>query len=333
MERLNCRTPESQYPALLYNEQDNRKVNRFGRVSMFRGSLVPLVTPFRNGEIDDEAFRGLIEWHIESGSHGITITGTTGEPAALSNDERKHIIRLAVETSAGRIPVMAGTGSVHHADTLELTAYAEQVGADAAVVIVPYYVRPSQRGLFEHFRSVADSTRLPVMLYNIPGRGGANLEPDTAVDLIKACPNIFGIKESNKDFEHVARVFHRTRDLGRDIGIYSGIELLTFPILALGGAGMVSATGNVMPKETAELFNLCEAGRWEEAKELHYRLTPINDAMFFETNPVPAKISLGLMGRIHPELRLPLAPMSEPNNRKLREVLESYNLLPAGVTA
>lgn len=300
---------------------------------MFRGSLVPLITPFRNGQIDDEAFRGLVEWHIESGSHGITITGTTGEPAALSFDERKHIIKLAVETSAGRIPVMAGTGSVHHGDTLALTAYAEQTGADAAVVIVPYYVRPSQRGLYEHFKSVANSTRLPVMLYNIPGRGGANLEPDTAVDLIKDCPNIFGVKESNKDFEHVARMFHRTRDLGREVGIYSGIELLTFPILALGGTGMVSATGNVMPRETAELYNLCEAGRWDEAKELHYKLTPINDAMFFETNPVPAKTALGLLGRIDPELRLPLAPMSQANDRKLRLVLESYQLLPATAAA
>jgi 4-hydroxy-tetrahydrodipicolinate synthase len=228
---------------------------------------------------------------------------------------------------------MAGTGSVHHGDTLALTAYAEQTGADAAVVIVPYYVRPSQRGLYEHFKSVANSTRLPVMLYNIPGRGGANLEPDTAVDLIKDCPNIFGVKESNKDFEHVARMFHRTRDPGREVGIYSGIELLTFPILAFGGTGMVSATGNVMPRETAELFNLCEAGRWDEAKELHYKLTPINDAMFFETNPVPAKTALGLMGRIDPELRLPLAPMSQANDRKLRLVLESYQLLPATAAA
>ncbi|CAN5542289.1 2,4-dihydroxyhept-2-ene-1,7-dioic acid aldolase [soil metagenome] len=300
---------------------------------MFRGSLVPLVTPFRNGEIDEEAFRGLIEWHIESGSHGITITGTTGEPAALSQDERKRIIQLAVEASAGRIPVMAGTGSVHHADTIELTAFAEQIGADAAVLIVPYYVKPSQEGLYQHFKSVADSTSLPVMLYNIPGRGGANLEPATTLRLAQDCPNIIGVKESNKDFEHVARVFHQTRDLGRDFGIYSGIELLTFPILALGGAGMVSATGNVMPKETAEMFDLCEAGRWDEARELHYKLTPINDAMFYETNPVPAKAALGLMGRIDPEVRLPLAPLSDANHRKLIECLESYRLLPEPVAA
>lgn len=300
---------------------------------MFRGSLVPLVTPFRNGQIDDDAFRRLIEWHIESGSHGITITGTTGEPAALSQDERKHIIQLAVETSNGRIPVMAGTGSVHHADTMELTAFAEQVGADSAVLIVPYYVKPSQEGLYQHFKTVADSTNLPVMLYNIPGRGGANLEPETTLRLAQDCPNIIGVKESNKDFEHVARVFHKTRDIGRDFGIYSGIELLTFPILALGGAGMVSATGNVMPKETAQLFDLCEAGKWEEAQELHYELTPINDAMFFETNPVPAKAALGLMGMIDPEVRLPLAPLSEANHRKLVDCLESYRLLPAPVAA
>lgn len=300
---------------------------------MFRGSLVPLVTPFRDGKIDEAAFRDLVEWHIQSGSHGITITGTTGEPAALSFDERQQIIRLAVEASNGRIPVMAGTGSVHHDDTMALTKYAEEIGADAAVVIVPYYIKPSQEGLYRHFKTVADSTKLPVMLYNIPGRGGANLEPETTVRLAKDCPNIIGVKESNKDFEHVARVFHQTRDLGREFGIYSGIELLTFPILALGGAGMVSATGNVMPKETAELFDLCEAGKWDEARELHYYLTPINDAMFFETNPVPAKAALGMMGRIDPEVRLPLAPLSEANERRLRECLESYNLLTAPVAA
>ena len=300
---------------------------------MYRGSLVPLITPYRNGLIDEEAFRNLIEWHIQSGSHGITITGTTGEPAALSFDERKQIIKLAVDTSAGRIPVMAGTGSVHHAETMALTQYAQEIGADAAVVIVPYYVRPSQEGLYQHFKTVADSTSLPVMLYNIPGRGGANLEPETTLRLGQDCPNIFGVKESNKDFEHVARVFHRVRELDRDFGVYSGIELLTFPILALGGAGMVSATGNVMPKETAQLFDLCEAGKWDEARELHYYLTPINDAMFYETNPVPAKTALGMMGRIKPEMRLPLAPLSEANERRLRECLESYSLLPAAVAA
>lgn len=300
---------------------------------MFYGSLVPLVTPFRDGAIDDQAFRDLIEWHIASGTHGIVITGTTGEPSSLSFEERAHVIDLAIATSNGRIPVLAGVGSVNHAETLALTAHAERAGADAAVVIVPYYIRPSQAGLYGHFRAVAEATRLPVMLYNIPGRAAANLEPETIARLARDCPNIFGVKESNKDFEHVARVFHRTREIGRDFHVYSGIELLCFPVLALGGSGMVSATGNVMPAEVARLYDLCAAGRWDEARELHYYLMPINDALFIETNPAPAKTALGMMGRIHPEIRLPLAPLSESNAAKLRETLASYRLLPATVAA
>ncbi len=295
---------------------------------MFYGSLVPLITPFRNGKIDDDAFRALIDWHVDSGTHGVVITGTTGEPSSLSFDERVHIIELAIDASAGRIPVLAGTGSVNHAEALALTSRAEQAGADAAVVIIPYYVRPGQAGLYGHFRAIAESTRLPVMLYNIPGRAAANLEPETIRKLAIDCPNIIGVKESNKDFEHVARVFHRTRDIGREFHVYSGIELLCFPILALGGSGMVSATGNVMPREVAQLYDLCAAGRWDEARELHYHLMPINDALFLETNPAPSKAALGMMGRIDPEIRLPLAPISDANQAKLRQVMESYHLTP-----
>ena len=300
---------------------------------MFFGSLVPLVTPFRNGQIDDDAFRALIDWHVDSGTHGVVITGTTGEPSSLSFDERAHVIDLAVAAANGRIPVLAGTGSVNHAESLALTAHAERAGADAAVVIIPYYVRPSQAGLYGHFRAVAESTRLPVMLYNIPGRAAANLEPDTIARLARDVPNIIGVKESNKDFEHVARVFHHARSLDRPFHVYSGIELLCFPIIALGGSGMVSATGNVMPREVAELWNLCRDGDWEAARELHYALTPINDALFLETNPVPAKTALGWLGRIDPDMRLPLAPLAPNNARQLRDVMASYGLLPAAVAA
>jgi 4-hydroxy-tetrahydrodipicolinate synthase len=300
---------------------------------VFYGSLVPLVTPFRGGQLDEDAFRALIEWHVASGTHGVVITGTTGEPSSLSFDERARIIELAIEASNGRIPVLAGTGSVNHAESLALTRRAEQAGADAIVLIIPYYVRPSQAGLYGHFRALAESTRLPVMLYNIPGRAAANLEPDTIVRLARDCPNIIGVKESNKDFEHVARVFHRARQLDRPFHVYSGIELLCFPVLALGGSGMVSATGNVMPREVAELYNLCRDGKWDEARELHYYLTPLNDALFLESNPAPAKTALGWMGKIDPELRLPLAPLSETNQAKLRETLASYNLLPLAAAA
>jgi 4-hydroxy-tetrahydrodipicolinate synthase len=300
---------------------------------VFYGSLVPLVTPFRDNQLDETALRQLIDWHVASGTHGVVITGTTGEPSSLSFEERARVIDVAVAASNGRIPVLAGTGSVNHAESLALTAHGERAGADAIVLIIPYYVRPSQSGLYGHFRALAESTRLPVMLYNSPGRAAANLEPDTLMRLARDCPNIIGVKESNKDFEHVARVFHRTRQLDRPFHVYSGIELLCFPVLALGGSGMVSATGNVMPREVAELYNLSRDGQWDAARELHYHLTPINDALFLESNPAPAKTALGWMGKIAPEIRLPLAQLSDANQAKLRETMASYNLLPVAAAA
>jgi 4-hydroxy-tetrahydrodipicolinate synthase len=300
---------------------------------VFYGSLVPLVTPFRDNQLDEAALRQLIDWHVASGTHGVVITGTTGEPSSLSFEERARVIDIAVSASNGRIPVLAGPGSVNHAESLALTAHGERSGADAIVLIIPYYVRPSQAGLYGHFRALAEATRLPVMLYNIPGRAAANLEPDTLMRLARDCPNIIGVKESNKDFEHVARVFHRTRQLDRPFHVYSGIELLCFPVLALGGSGMVSATGNVMPREVAELYNLCRDGQWVAARELHYHLTPINDALFLESNPAPAKTALGWMGKIAPEIRLPLAQLSDANQAKLRETMASYNLLSVPATA
>ena len=292
---------------------------------MFYGSIVPLVTPFRDGQLYEEGLAALVEWQIESGSHGVGVTGTTGEPAALTMDERKRVIQVAVQAAAGRVPVFAGTGSPNHAETLELTRYAEALGASAALVITPAYMRPSQEGLFQHFRAVAQATGLPVVLYNIPGRTEVNLEIDTVARLRDACPNIVGVKESNKDFEHITRLLGK---LGRDFLVYSGIELLCFPLLAIGGAGYVSATGNVLPREVARLWDLVRADRWREAQDLHYWLMAMNDAVFFETNPVPMKTALGLMGRVSPEVRLPLAPLSDANLARLKAVMADYGLLP-----
>ncbi|MCW5849636.1 MAG: 4-hydroxy-tetrahydrodipicolinate synthase [Anaerolineae bacterium] len=297
---------------------------------MFYGSIVPLVTPFRDGQLYEEGLAALVEWQIESGSHGVGVTGTTGEPAALTMDERKRVIQVAVQAAAGRVPVFAGTGSPNHAETLELTRYAEALGASAALVITPAYMRPSQEGLFQHFRAVAQATGLPVVLYNIPGRTAVNLEIDTVARLRDACPNIVGVKESNKDFEHITRLLGK---LGRDFLVYSGIELLCFPLLAIGGAGYVSATGNVLPREVARLWDLVRADRWREAQDLHYWLMAMNDAVFFETNPVPMKTALGLMGRISPEVRLPLAPLSDANLARLKAVMTQYGLLGEGVEA
>jgi 4-hydroxy-tetrahydrodipicolinate synthase len=292
---------------------------------MIKGSIVPVVTPFKNGALDLDGLARLIEWQIASGSHGISVTGTTGEPTSLALDERKRVIHTAVEVVGGRVPFVPGTGSTNHAETLELSRYAQTVGADAILVITPYYNRPSQPGLFMHFDAVAKSVDLPVILYNIPGRTAVNLEIDTVARLKDANPNIIGVKESNKDFEHINRLLHR---MGRDFLVYSGIELLCFPILAIGGAGYVSATGNLMPKEVASLYDLVAAGNWQEAQDLHYHLMTLNDAVFMEINPVPVKTALGMMGKISPEVRLPLSPLSEANGVKLRRILIDYELIP-----
>lgn len=290
-----------------------------------KGSIVPIVTPFRNGAVDYEALARLIDWQIESGSHGISVTGTTGEPTSLTFEERKHVIKTAQEAVNGRVPFLPGTGSTNHAETLELSKYAESLGVDSLLVIAPYYNRPSQAGLFLHFDAVAKAVGIPVVLYNIPGRTAVNIEVDTVARLREANPNIIGVKESNKDFEHINRLLHK---LGRDFLVYSGIELLCFPILAIGGAGYVSATGNLMPREVARLYDLVSAGEWQAAQDLHYHLLPLNDAVFLEINPVPVKTALGWMGKIDPEVRLPLAPLAEKNAAKLRETLAAYGLVP-----
>ena len=294
-------------------------------MKIVKGSIVPVVTPFRDGALDLDGLARLIEWQIASGSHGVSVTGTTGEPTSLSIEERKRVIRTAAEVVGKRVPFVPGTGSTNHAETLELCRYAQTIGADAILIITPYYNRPSQQGLFMHFDAAAKSVDLPVILYNIPGRAAVNLEIDTVARLRDANPNIVGVKESNKDFEHINRLLHR---MGRNFLVYSGIELLCFPILAIGGAGYVSATGNLMPKEVAGLYDLVAAGKWQEAQDLHYDLMTLNDAVFMEINPVPIKAALGMMGKISPEVRLPLAPLSEANRAKLQEILVDYKLIP-----
>ncbi len=289
-----------------------------------RGSIVPLVTPFRDGLLDEEALAGLIEWQIASGTHGLSVTGTTGEPSALTLSERERVIRFTAQVIDGRVPFVAGSGSNNLDETLHLSHYAQDSGADALLLIVPYYIRPSQEGLYRFFSRVAEQVELPIILYNIPGRTAVNLEIDTVLRLRDDWPNIIGIKEANKDFSHITRLLGR---LGREFLVYSGIELLCFPILAIGGAGYVSATGNVMPGEVARLYDLTAAGEWEKARELHYYLMPLNDAMFIEINPVPAKTALALMGKISPEVRPPLAPLSVSNEAELRKIMIQFGLL------
>lgn len=291
---------------------------------MFRGSIVPIITPFKDGKLDLDSLAELIDWQITSGSHGISVQGTTGEPSSLSMEERKLVIKTAAEAVNKRVPFVPGSGSTNHAETIELSQYAQDNGADALLLISPYYLRPSQEGIFQHFDAIAKRTDLPVILYNIPGRTAVNIEIDTVARLKEANDNLAGVKESNKDFEHINRLIHK---MGRDFAVYSGIELLCFPILAIGGAGYVSATGNLMPKEVADLYNLVEAGKWQEAQDLHYRMMALNDAIFLEINPVPVKTILGMMGKCSSEVRLPLAPVSHANHQKLQKIAQEYGLI------
>lgn len=292
------------------------------------GSIVPLVTPFTGeGKFDPSTLEDLIDWQIENGSHGISVTGTTGEPSSLSLEEREHVMEEAARLVNGRVPFVPGTGTNNLEETLGLTRIAQRVGAAAALVIVPYYNRPSQEGLYRYFRALDDEVDLPVIIYNIPGRTAVNMTPETMARLKRDCRNVIGVKESNKDFEHVSRVLHQC---GRDFNVYSGIELLCYPMLALGGAGHVSATANIFPREVAELYDHAAAGRWSDALDLHYLLLPMNDVLFVETNPGPLKWAMGRLGRITPHLRPPLCEPSPQNQQRIEKVMVEYGLLSSG---
>lgn len=291
-----------------------------------RGSVAPIITPFKeDGGLDETTLRDLVNWHIASGSHGVSITGTTGEPSSLDINEREKVMEIAINTANGRVSVVPGTGSTNHKETIHLTKRAQEMGADAALVIVPYYNKPSQHALYKHFKAVADAVDLPIIIYNIPGRTAVNLEVKTLARLNEDCPNIIGVKESNKDFEHVNRVL---LNCGRDFLLFSGIELLCYPMLAIGGAGSVSATANVVPDKVAALHDKWAKGDLEGALNLHYELMPLNDVLFKDTNPAPLKAALGMMGRIHPKLRLPMDLPSEELQKEIRSVLKNYTEVP-----
>ncbi|MBM7094881.1 MULTISPECIES: 2,4-dihydroxyhept-2-ene-1,7-dioic acid aldolase [Alteribacter] len=287
-----------------------------------RGSIAPIVTPFKQDySMDLDKLKELIDWHVESGSHAISVTGTTGEPSSLTAAERITVMETAAKAVNGRVPFVPGTGSTNHDETVDLTKKAQEMGADAALVIVPYYNKPSQHALYKHFKTVADSVDIPLIVYNIPGRTATNLDVKTLARLSEDCPNIIGVKESNKDFEHINRVL---LNCGRDFNLYSGIELLCYPMLAIGGAGHISATANVMPEKVAEIYNAWEEGDVKRAQDLHFELMPLNDVLFKDTNPAPLKAALGMMGKIEPVLRMPMDLPTEALQSEIREVLKTY---------
>ena len=297
-------------------------MTRRGR-AWLRGSMVALVTPFRQGRVDERRLRALVDWHVKSGTSAVVPCGTTGESATLSHDEHEQVIELVIQAARGRIPVMAGSGSNNTDEAIRLTRHAQRAGADAALLISPYYNRPTQEGLYRHFKAVADAVDLPLILYNIASRTGVNIEPDTFARLV-SCKNIVGVKEASGSLEQMARIVQLCGDR---LTLISGDDALTLPVLAIGGTGVISVVANILPRPVAQLVRAFERGRLAKARALHYRLLPITRAMFLETNPIPVKTAMGLMGLLEPGLRLPLCPMSPANQEKLVGLLHQYHLL------
>lgn len=284
------------------------------------GSIAPLITPFSStGELDLDSLRGLVRWQLANGSHGISLGGSTGEPSAQSLAERAEAIRTVADEVGDRVPFLPGTGSAKLDETLELTRVAHGAGADAALVITPYYARPTQRGLYEWYGEVATAfPDLPIIIYNVPARTAVDLEPDTVARLFHDFDNVVGIKETTKDFEHFSRVLHLTE---QKILVWSGIELLCLPLLALGGRGFVSAAANLAPAAVAQMFDAWQDGDIDRARALHYDLHPIVDLLFVETNPAPAKFVLnqeGLIGSAH--VRRPLVPVGAAGRERVAQL-------------
>ncbi len=290
---------------------------------MFTGSLVAIVTPFRKGKVDERALADLIEWQIANGTNGIVPCGTTGESATLSHDEHNRVIELTVEVVRRRVPVVAGTGSNSTDEAIALTKHAKQAGADAALLITPYYNKPTQEGLYRHYRAVAEAVDLPLVLYNIPGRTGVNMLPATIVRLT-ALPTIVGVKEGSGSVQQASDLVQMCGDR---LTVLAGDDALTLPMMAVGGKGVITVTANIVPAEMARLVAAFAEGKIEEARRIHFKLSPLFAALFFETNPIPVKEALSLMGKIDPELRLPLCSMAPDTREKLVQVLKDTSLI------
>jgi 4-hydroxy-tetrahydrodipicolinate synthase len=301
--------------------------NRGGIAAMkatFQGSIVAMVTPFRNGRIDEPKVKELVEMHVKNGTDAIVPCGTTGESPTLSHDEHRKMVELTIAAAAGRIPVIAGTGSNSTAEAIDLTKHAERAGASGALVVNPYYNKPTQEGLYQHFRAVADATALPIIVYNIQGRTAVNVETDTMARLARDCRTIVGVKEASGSLDQMSQVILAC---GPDFSVLSGDDNVTLPLLAIGGRGVISVIANIVPRETSEMVHAALDGDWKRAREQHYRLFPLARAAFLETNPIPIKEAMAMAGIIEPEFRLPMCRMGEANRAKLAAILKTYGLV------
>jgi len=291
---------------------------------MFKGSIVAIVTPFRNGKVDEKKLRELIEFQIKNGSSGIVPCGTTGESATLTFDEHEKVIEVTIEQVNKRVPVIAGTGSNSTEEAIMLTKQAASAGADASLQVSPYYNRPTQGGLYRHFKAVAQSVKIPIILYNIAGRTGVNIEPETIANLARDCKNIVAVKEASGNLDQMSRIKALCPPAFQ---LISGDDSLTLPVLSIGGIGIISVVANIVPRDVADLVSAFEKGNIKKAQSLHYKLLPLIKACFIETNPIPVKTAMGLLGMCDAGLRLPMCEMSVDNLAKVKKALKDYGLL------
>ncbi len=289
----------------------------------FVGAFTALVTPFHKGGVDEERYRAFIEWQIQEGINGLVPCGTTGESATLSHEEHEKVIEICIDQAKGRVPILAGAGSNNTQEAIRLTRFAKEAGADGALLITPYYNKPTQEGLYQHYKAIHEAVDFPLVLYNVPGRTGCNLLPATVGRLAKDFKNIVGIKEATGNIVQVSDVIEESP---KDLQVLSGDDFTVLPLLCLGGCGVISVTSNIVPGKMAALCKAFFEGNREKAKELHYELMPLHRAMFVETNPTPAKTALAMMGKMSSEVRLPLCAVSENNAEYLRTTLQSLGI-------
>ena len=290
---------------------------------MFSGSFTAIVTPLKNNKVDFDAYKKIIDMQIEAGITGIVPCGSTGESATLSHAEHDEVIQKAVEFSAGKLKVIAGTGSNSTAEAIRLSKHAQEVGCDGVLLVAPYYNKPTQKGLYLHYREVANAINIPVVLYNIQGRSAVNIEPKTIAQLAKDCKNIVAVKEASGSLDQMSHI----RMLAPEMDLISGDDALTVPIMAIGGTGVISVLSNICPKVVADLVNAMLKKDLDKANKIAFKYLPLVKAMFIETNPIPVKAAMAMMGICSDEMRLPMCSMSEEHQECLRKTLKSYNLI------
>ncbi|ADD69251.1 dihydrodipicolinate synthase [Denitrovibrio acetiphilus DSM 12809] len=290
---------------------------------MFKGSYVAIVTPFADGKVDEKALRALVDYQIERGTDGIVPCGTSGESATLTYEEHCQVIDIVIDQTNKRVPVVAGTGSNSTHETVYFTEHAKKAGADGALLITPYYNKPSQEGLYQHYKYIAERVDIPIIMYNVPGRTACNMLPETVIKLSKI-PNIVSIKEASGSMDQAAAIIGGTDG---DFGLLAGEDALIYPLLCIGSKGVISASVNACPAEVAEMYDAFTSGNIERAKELHFMLLPLFDSFFMETNPVPVKRALELMGLVGPEIRLPLMGMTPEGTAKMKAIMEQVGIL------